>query len=188
MSRTFLMKFSNDDSRDALDRIGGIPVQRPETIPRNPHSGEELAFLAQFQIDPDKFQVKETLLVQIYQDPDFDSHRIPVAITIKDNDPINTGYPGRVYDGLPSLAIQWEERYEEIDPENEDDIDDLPLEEEFLYQASKAGGCCYINTAIDPDDIFLLQLNENDIMERIFGGLFLILFINKKNEIQVSLG
>ncbi|MEZ6048615.1 MAG: hypothetical protein R3C11_24170 [Planctomycetaceae bacterium] len=188
MSRTFLMKFSSDDSRDAVDRIGGIPAQRPETIPRNPHSGEELAFLAQFQIEPDKFQVKETLLVQIYQDPDFDSDRIPVAITIKETDPINTGYPGREYDGLPCLAIKWEERYEELERENEDEIYELPQEEFLLYLASKAGGCCYFRYVLEPEEIFLLQLNEKDIMERIFGGLNLILFINKKNEIQVRLG
>lgn len=184
MAFTYMMKLVDEDS-GRFDRIGGLPTHIPDQFPVGA-DGEKLAFVAQFEVVDPRIHVNGARFIQVYQDPEGDPW--PMAIVLDELAQENSENLGREHPLLPKREIVWEQVEEPVEFGDWDSVENLPTSEEGKLQSSKAGGFCYYESAIDPEDKFLLQLGEQGLATGVFGGQTLVVLLNAENEVEARFG
>ncbi|WP_145450041.1 hypothetical protein [Gimesia panareensis] len=91
---------------------------------------------------------------------------------------------------MSRYEIIWNEYEEPVEPCDWEGVEALSESEEGILQSAKAGGLCYLDSTINSDEQFLLQLPEGDLStnKRIFGGLTLLVVLNSNGEVEALLG
>ena len=186
MTKSYLMQFVTD-LKGRMDRIGGLPSHLPDSFPAGPH-GEELAFVAQFECIAPRLEIPDIKFIQVYQDPVGEPW--PYAVTLGHDARENIEQAGLRHPDLSRLEIVWHEYEEPVEPFDWDGVEALSEAEEGILQSAKAGGLCYLDSTLNSDEQFLLQMPEGDLSpdNRIFGGLTLLVVLNSNGDVEALFG
>ncbi len=167
-----------------LDRTGGLPTHLPPEVPHCWNSGEEMAFVAQFYCTPERLNLPDTLCIQLYQcrEAGMGDDPLPVPVRVPLGASLNADQVGIAQRSVGLYHVEWEPRDDpDVVPVGPD-----PTDEELHRVGSKVGGTPYHDYALEPGEVFLLQLEEDPAGFN-FAGRTAIVVKDVRGQLQVRL-